>query len=186
MHHSAESWEISLLYFFSKIFTLFWQKGPIKMPNFRLWISPNLYFDRPLLLKVCKILAKIVQRSYVSWYWRMMQNLKKKQFVVLEMTRIGWILVWALKSLKNLYFDWSLLCKACNFWPKKIQRSYLSWHWKSHAKFEEKLTCGLENDMMNLANFHQNTWKCQNVYIHGILLSKVENARAKYLQGSYV
>ena len=26
---------------------------------------------------------------------------------------------------------------------------------KSHAKFEEKLTCGLENDMRNMANFHQ-------------------------------
>ena len=26
---------------------------------------------------------------------------------------------------------------------------------KSDAKFEEKLTCGLENDMRNLANFHQ-------------------------------
>ena len=25
------------------------------------------------------------------------------------------------------------------------------------AKFEEKLTCGLENDMRNLAKFHQNT-----------------------------
>ena len=48
----------------------------------------------------------------------------------------------------------------------------------SHAKFEEKLTCGLENDMRNLANFHQNTWKCQNWYFHGILLFKVENAWA--------
>ena len=28
---------------------------------------------------------------------------------------------------------------------------------KSHAKFEEKLTYGLENGMENLANFHQNT-----------------------------
>ena len=28
---------------------------------------------------------------------------------------------------------------------------------KSGAKFEENLTCGLENDMRNLANFHQNT-----------------------------
>ena len=27
---------------------------------------------------------------------------------------------------------------------------------KSHAKFEEKLTSGLENHMKNLANFHQN------------------------------
>ena len=30
---------------------------------------------------------------------------------------------------------------------------------KSDPKFEEKLTCGLENDMTNLANFHQSTWK---------------------------
>ena len=28
---------------------------------------------------------------------------------------------------------------------------------KSDAKFEEKLTCCLENDMRNLANFHQST-----------------------------
>ena len=28
---------------------------------------------------------------------------------------------------------------------------------KSDVKFEEKLTCGLENDMRNKANFHQST-----------------------------
>ena len=47
---------------------------------------------------------------------------------------------------------------------------------KSHAKFVEKLNCGLENDMRILADFHQNTWECQNWYFHGILLSKVEHA----------
>ena len=30
---------------------------------------------------------------------------------------------------------------------------------KSGAKFEEKLIFGLENDMRNMANFHQSTWK---------------------------
>ena len=30
---------------------------------------------------------------------------------------------------------------------------------KSHTKFEEKLTCDLENDMGNLSNIHQNTVK---------------------------
>ena len=30
---------------------------------------------------------------------------------------------------------------------------------ESDAKFEEKVTCGLENDMKNLANFHQSTQK---------------------------
>ena len=47
---------------------------------------------------------------------------------------------------------------------------------KSDAKFEEKLTCGLENDMRNLTNFQPSTQKSQNWDFDGILLSKVENA----------
>ena len=57
---------------------------------------------------------------------------------------------------------------------------------KSDAKFEEKLTCGLENNMRNLANFYQRTWKCQNWDFDGILLAKTEKASAKNIQGSYV
>ena len=33
---------------------------------------------------------------------------------------------------------------------------------ESDAKFEAKLTCGLENDIRNLENFHQSTKKSQN------------------------
>ena len=33
---------------------------------------------------------------------------------------------------------------------------------KCDAKFEEKLTCGLENDQSNVANFHQSTQKSHN------------------------
>ena len=46
---------------------------------------------------------------------------------------------------------------------------------KSDAKFEEKLTCGLKNDMSNLANFHQST---QNWDFDGIPLSEVEHVPA--------
>ena len=46
---------------------------------------------------------------------------------------------------------------------------------KSDAKFEEKLTSYLENDMWNLANFHQDTQNCQMQNFDGILLSKAEN-----------
>ena len=34
------------------------------------------------------------------------------------------------------------------------------------AKFEEKLTCGLENDMRNLPNFHQSTRISQSWDFH--------------------
>ena len=43
------------------------------------------------------------------------------------------------------------------------------------AKFEEKLTCGSENDIRNLAKFHQSTRKSQNWHFHWVLLYKVEN-----------
>ena len=41
---------------------------------------------------------------------------------------------------------------------------------KGHEKFV------LENDMRNLANFHQSTCKCQNWDFDGFLLPKVENS----------
>ena len=43
------------------------------------------------------------------------------------------------------------------------------------AKFEEKLTCCLKNDMRNFANFQQSTQKFQNWNFDKILLLKVEN-----------
>ena len=50
-----------------------------------------------------------------------MQNLKKNWLVVYKMTRIWWILIWALKGFKNLHFDWYLSWKVCNVWSKKYR-----------------------------------------------------------------
>ena len=54
---------------------------------------------------------------------------------------------------------------------------------ESDAKFEEKLTCGLENNMKNLLNFHQSTWKFQNCDFYEVLLSKVEMYELKIYRG---
>ena len=54
---------------------------------------------------------------------------------------------------------------------------------KSDAKFEEKLTCGLENDMRNLESFYQSTQKCQNWDFDGILLSKQKMYELKIYRG---
>ena len=51
------------------------------------------------------------------------------------------------------------------------------------AKFEEKLTCGLENDRRNLANFHQGTRNSQNWKFHWILLYKIEKCAILKLKG---
>ena len=57
---------------------------------------------------------------------------------------------------------------------------------KSDAKFEEKLTCGLENDTRNIVNFHQSTWKSHNWDFDGILYPEVENLWAQNSQRSYM
>ena len=99
LHHCSVSWKIIPLYFFSWNLISFWWREPIKMPNLRLSISPNVDLDRLLLSLVS---AKKVQRSCVSWHWRLMQNLNKNWSVASKMTRTWWILIQALKSLKNV------------------------------------------------------------------------------------
>ena len=69
----------SFVLFYLKLFMI-WTNGAHHSAKFQTFncsrkISPNLYFDR--LLKVYKILAEKVQRSYVSWLWRLMQNWRK-------------------------------------------------------------------------------------------------------------
>ena len=46
---------------------------------------------------------------------------------------------------------------------------------ESDGKFKEKVTCGLENDIKNLTNFHQSTEKSKNWDFYWVLLSKVES-----------
>ena len=52
----------------------------------------------------------------------------------------------------------------------------------SDAKFKEKLTCCLENEMRNLANFHQSTRKCQSWNFDGILLPKCQSRKCMTLK----
>ena len=68
-----------------------------------------------------------------------------------------------MKSLKNLHFNRLLLTKIYNVWAKKRTKDLYFITLDCDAKFEEDLTCCLENDKRNWANFHQCTWKSQNV-----------------------
>ena len=77
--------------------------------------------------------------------------------------------------LPNLCFDGLLLLKVYKISSKKSIEELCLMVLKSDAKFEERLTCGLENDMRNLTNFHLSFSKSQNWDFDGIILSKVEN-----------
>ena len=59
------------------------------------------------------------------------------------------ILTWALECLKNLHFNGLLLTKVYNVWAKKVQKSYVWWHWRLMQNLIEnwlmlsKMTCGI-------------------------------------------
>ena len=117
----------SSLIFWLKLYIIL-TKGVHQSAKFQTFDFTKFVLDKLLLMKVYKISAKKVQRSCVSWHWRLMQNLKKNWFVVSKLIRIWWILIQALKSLKNVHFNLFLRWKVCNVWSKKVQRSYLSPH----------------------------------------------------------
>ena len=74
--------------------------------------SEILYFDWFLLSKSYKALAKKVQKSYLSWHWRVMQSLKRHWLVVSNTTwGIWWIFTQPHKRLKNFLW-WAHLVQS--------------------------------------------------------------------------
>ena len=55
-----------------------------------------------------------------------------------------------------------------------------------NAKFKGKPTCGLKNDMRNLANFHASRQKSENLHFDWIVLSKAHKDLDEKIQKSYV
>ena len=54
---------------------------------------------------------------------------------------------------------------------------------KSDAKFEEKLTCDFENDMRNLANFHQSIQSVKTGTLIGSFCPKQKMYELKIYRG---
>ena len=73
----------------------------------------NCDFDGILLPKVENARALNLQRSFVSWKWRMIWILKRNWPISSKLTRIWWIVTRGLKTSKRC----SLM--GC-FWPKYI------------------------------------------------------------------
>ena len=84
-----------------------------------IWKTKNWDFYWVLSFKVQNVWAKNLHGSYVSWQWRMIQNLKRNWLVSSKLTWGVWrLLIRALKNLKNLDFNGLLLTKLYNVWAK--------------------------------------------------------------------
>ena len=103
------------------------------------WKCQNWDFDGILWSKVEKVWPQNLQRSYVSWQWRIMQNLKRNWLVISKLTWEIWrILTRAPENLKKLLFNCLLWPKYIIFELRKVQRSYVWWHWRSMQNLKKK------------------------------------------------
>ena len=119
------SWKITLLYFFSWNFILFWRREPMRMLNFRLSISPNCNLISSFCWKYIKFQLKSTEVLSHDTFTYIGRKFEEKLICCFKTDKIfWWIFIRALKSLKNLYFDWFLAWKLCNVWSKKVQRSF--------------------------------------------------------------
>ena len=94
-------------------------------------ISENFHFDGLLLYKAYKFFVEKVQKIYVSWQWRVMQSMNK-----------NWLLVNFIASNgkpENLHFNLLLLPKVYHIWAKKVQRIYVTWHWRKMQNLNNDL-----------------------------------------------
>ena len=57
---------------------------------------------------------------------------------------------------------------------------------KSDAKFEEKLTLSLKNDVKNLVNFNASSGKSEKLHVNVLLLPKACKVSAKKVQKNYL
>ena len=109
--------------------------------------------DGLLFPKAYKNLDEKVQKSDVSWHWRMMQVLKKKLTLDSKIdTRNLVNLNVSSGRSKNLHFDVLLLSITYKVSAEKTQKNYFWWHLKEIQTFKENWPC-LKNDMRNLLNF---------------------------------
>ena len=111
--------------------------------------------------KTCKVFnvwSKKLQRNYLSWHWRVMQNLKKNWLVVWKMTGICKFLPEQLKVSK-LGFWWDPFIQSRKSMSLKSIEELCAMTIKNDANFEKELTCHFKVDMRNLMNFGPSTWK---------------------------
>ena len=119
----------------------------------------NLCFNWLLVAKVCNFWATKAQRSYLSWHWRVMQNLMKNWLVVWKWhEKSGSFLPEHLKVLK-LGIWWDPLVQSRKGVTLKFYRELCVATMKNNAKFEEELTCHFKIDIRNLTNFDTSTLK---------------------------
>ena len=134
--------------------------------------SEKLYFDGLFLSKAFNVSARKFQRNYVSWHWRVMQNLKENWLVAWKITSgICLIFMRAVESLEICTFIGFFCAKHTNIEMKK---------------YCKVMTLDSKNDVINLANFNLRSGKSENSHFNMLLLSIAYKVSAEKIEKNYL
>ena len=116
-----------------------------------------------------------MEHSYLSWYWRVIQNLEKNWLMVWKMTwGIRQVLTRALESIKNWDFDGMiLLSKVEIVWAWNLQRRYVSWQWRMIQKLKRNWLIVLRLTWEIWRILTQALESLKTLCFNGLLLTKV-------------
>ena len=123
---------------------------------------------------------KDVQKSYVSWHWILMQNLKEN-WLVLSTSLAKWL--GFVYELSGCGFEFR--CSHLNFRYRACFQQGVPWHsGKYGASIHSETLTWHDKNIQSVTLDH--VQKYENLDFCWVLLSKVENLWAPNLQGSYM
>ena len=128
--------------------------------------SENLHFHGLLLSKAYKHSDESREDLPVSWHWRLMQSFTKNWLLAPKMTVRNLVnFIASSDKSGNLHFYVVLLLSiAYKVLAKKVQKNYLSSHWKKIQTLKKNWLFFLKNDMRNLVNFNLSIEKSENLH----------------------
>ena len=107
--------------------------------------SPKISLRWAILSKVYEVWAKKIQKSYLSWHWSVIQNLKNPDLVVSKMAWGIWrtSIIRAPRSLKIVHW-WALFVQNIYCFSLKLSEKlyYVSWQWKVLQSLNENWLVG--------------------------------------------
>ena len=148
----------------------------------------NLHFNGLLLTKVYNVWTKKVQWSYVSWHYRVMQNLKKNWLMVWKMTWGIW------QNFTKVHGSLKIETFIGSFYPKqktyelKILRGVMYYDNEKWCKIWIGIDLSVQNWHGGFDEWH---WRVlenlKHLHLNGLLLSNVYKvwAKKKYREGMF-
>ena len=145
--HDAEEWckiwrNTDL--WFGKLYEEFGKFLPehLKISKLGLWWNPFTKNRKCMNAKLTEKLCILTMKNDVKFEEELTCRFRTDNTIWRILTQV-------LKCLKNVHFNWLLLNKIYNVWAKKVQKSYIWWHWGLMQNLKEnwlvlfKMTWGI-------------------------------------------